>query len=54
MKLAAKLGRASSESSAVDTRLMFDIKGLWLDNRCWNTFLIAESYINTPYRGDVE
>lgn len=41
MKLALKLGRASSEGSVVETKLMLDIKSLWLDSSCWNTFLIA-------------
>lgn len=54
MKLAAELGRASSESSEAATKLMLDIKSLWLDTACWNALLIAERYINTPYRGEVE
>lgn len=54
MTLVPKLGRASSESSAVDKKLVLDIKSLWLDNSCCNTCVIEEDYINGPYKGKVK
>lgn len=51
MKLASKLGRASSESGG---HKALTLKDCGLTLTCWNAFPIAESCINTPYRWNEE